>query len=366
MNPQKSMRHKRSQVLKFFAAVILDIALTTGIVAGDYVYNYIMPQKLTSLNYQTIISPSPQSSRTDLSPSSTSPAKKNDSVMQFSNTLKSPWAEKFKDKFSDKVISTSTTYRSSNLSIELTYKNYDSKNLDYSENGKHLKYGSRVAYVLADIYISDISCLKTAFAKDTYGIGYSELLSSMSDNIKSVLSVNGDSYSNNRHKNNGTIIRNGMVYRSDTSTEETCVLYHDGTMKIYTPQDFNANQVVADGAWQTWVFGPSLLDANGNAKTKFITWDYIRQSHPRTAIGYYEPGHFCLLIVDGRKPGYSRGMYLEEMSKLFADLGCTAAYNLDGGHSSSMDMNGAVVSKPYKPSREVSDGIFICEPEVQK
>lgn len=62
-----------------------------------------------------------------------------------------------------------------------------------------------------DIYINDISCFKTAFARDTYGVGYSEKLSDMASRIGSVLAVNGDSYSNNRHKNNGIIIRNALI-----------------------------------------------------------------------------------------------------------------------------------------------------------
>ena len=103
-----------------------------------------------------------------------------------------------------------------------------------------------------------------------------------------------------------------------------------------------------------------LLDANGKANDKFWTWTYIRRSHPRTAIGYFEPGHYCLLLVDGRQQN-SRGMFLDEMAKVFEDLGCKVAYNLDGGHCSFMEMNGKVVNDPYKPEHEIEDGIFITE-----
>lgn len=246
--------------------------------------------------------------------------------------------------------------------MELTTGHFDSGVSDSA----HMRYGSSVSYTLADIYVADISCLQTAFARDTYGTGYVESLSRMSERMKSVLAVNGDSYSNNRHRNNGTIIRNGTVYRIAPSTEETCVLYRDGTMATYTPQQFDAQAVIEQGAWQTWIFGPSLLDENGGAKKDFLTWNYITESHPRTAIGYYEPGHYCLLVVDGRQSGYSRGMFLEEMSRLFADLGCKAAYNLDGGHCSFMTRGVNVISHPYKPDKNISDGIFLCEPEVQK
>lgn len=192
--------------------------------------------------------------------------------------------------------------------------------------GKHKKYGTKCAYVLADIYVGNINCIQTAFADDTYGVGYEEPLADMSARLGSVFAVNGDSYSNNKHQDNGTIIRNGVLYRAKQSDAETCVLFRDGSLKIYPPGPIDAQQLMADGAWQSWIFGPSLLDENGKAKTDFTTWDYIKESHPRTAIGYYEPGHYCILAVDGRQPDYSRGMFLDEMAAVFEQLGCKAAY----------------------------------------
>lgn len=270
------------------------------------------------------------------------------------------WHEKFADKFTDQVVATDTSYTSPDLSIQLSYNQYDTGKSDTSASGKHEKYGTKISYVLADIYVGDITCIQTAFAQNMYGVGYSEKLSDMSAKMKSVLAVNGDSYSNNRHKDNGTIIRNGVVYRSRQTDAETCVLNWDGTMDIYSPGQIDIEQLIKQGAYQSWVFGPSLLDENGKAKTSFLTWNYIRQSHPRTAIGYYEPGHYCLLLVDGRQDS-SRGMFLDEMAKVFEDLGCKAAYNLDGGHCSFMTFQSQVANHPYKPEHEVSDGIFITE-----
>ena len=276
------------------------------------------------------------------------------------------WHQKFADKFTDTVQTTADSYTSPDLSIRLTKNQYDSKTLDYSENGKHKQYGSNVSYVLADIYVGDITCLQTAFAQDTYGIGYSEKLSGMSQRMKSILSVNGDSYSNNRHKNNGTIIRNGVIYRNEQTDAETCVLNWDGTMDIYKPNQVDKNLLVKKGAYQSWIFGPSLLNDDGTAKTDFMTWNYIKESHPRTAIGYYEPGHYCLLLVDGRQDT-SRGMFLDEMAKVFEKLGCKKAYNLDGGHCSFMMFEGNTANHPYKPEHEIPDGVFLVDSmEAQK
>lgn len=86
--------------------------------------------------------------------------------------------------------------------------------------------------------------------------------------MKSVLAVNGDSYSNSRHRDNVTIIRNGVIYRAQQTDMETCVLNWDGTMKIYNPEEMDTQKLIDSGAYQSWIFGPSLLDGNGKAKQR--------------------------------------------------------------------------------------------------
>lgn len=314
----------------------VDMLLAAVIVLGVWIVNYKIPQKGTraELNQQKI-----------------------ENVIQDG---KQDWHDKFADKFTDQTMITDTSYTSPNVSIQLSFHQYDTGILDHTSAGKHEKYGTNISYVLADIYIGNISCLQTAFAQDIYGVGHTEKLTVMSQRLHAILGVNGDSYSNDRHKNNGTIIRNGIIYRHEQSDAETCVLNSDGTMDIYNPGEVDWQQLVERGAYQSWVFGPSLLDENGKAKQDFATWDYIRQSHPRTAIGYYEPGHYCLLLVDGRQKS-SRGMFLNEMADVFEKLGCKVAYNLDGGHCSFMSYQDKIVNHPYKPEHEIADGIFITE-----
>ena len=349
--------------------IVVDIAAAALIMVGVWGFNYLIPQKGVSAvpmqssftkntnNQDTLMEKMEE--QTDIQMEDTSG--QNASLQRTNITMDTQdWHKKFADKFTDQVVSTDTSYTSPNVSVQLSYHQYDTGKLDKSNSGKHEKYGTKISYVLADIYVGDITCFQTAFAKDTYGVGYSEKLTDMSARMKSVLAVNGDSYSNNRHEDNGTIIRNGVIYRNKQTTEETCVLNWNGTMDIYQPGQVDLQQLVDRGAYQSWIFGPSLLDESGKAKSTFLTWDYIRESHPRTAIGYYEPGHYCLLLVDGRQDS-SRGMFLDEMAKVFEDLGCKAAYNLDGGHCSFMTMKNQVANHPYKPEHEVEDGIFITE-----
>ena len=64
-----------------------------------------------------------------------------------------------------------------------------------------------------------------------------------------------------------------------------CVLYQDGTMATYGPNQFDPQAALEQEILQTWIFAPRLLDDRGKALTSFDTWDYIKKIHPRTALG---------------------------------------------------------------------------------
>jgi exopolysaccharide biosynthesis protein len=87
----------------------------------------------------------------------------------------------------------------------------------------------------------------------------------------------------------------------------------------------------------------------------------IQGTNPRTGIGILSNNHFVFVVVDGRDPGYSRGVTLAEFAQIFKDLGCTTAYNLDGGGSSTMYFMGEVVNNPSQKhgERAVSDILYV-------
>lgn len=65
--------------------------------------------------------------------------------------------------------------------------------------------------------------------------------------------------------------------------------------------------------------------------------------------------------MDGRQSGYSRGLEIDRFAQLFADLGCTVAYNLDGGQSAVMTFNQQVYNQPYLGGRNSGDILLIRE-----
>ena len=252
-----------------------------------------------------------------------------------------PLEEKNADLFTDTVVITENSYSSPDIAVTVT---------------EETALNGRVTYYLADIYVRDITCFQSALAGGTYGRGYRDSISDMAALNSALLAINGDYYGNT---NEGVVIRNGVIYRANRTDCDVCVLYYDGVMRVMPGSSFSVEEAIADGAWQAWTFGPALLDTDGSPLTAFSSTNRIIAANPRTAIGYYEPGHYCMVVVDGR--GESAGITLPDLSRLFYDLGCTAAYNLDGGNSSVMVWQDAVINNPSGGGRESSDALLIAE-----
>lgn len=219
-----------------------------------------------------------------------------------------------------------------------------------------------ITYYTADVYISDIEQLRTAFAEGSYGKNIREPTLDMAKENQAVLAISGDSYGNSEA---GVVVRNGRLYRSTVSDAEICTLFYDGTMEIYTPEEFDRQEILEKDVWQIWNFGPSLLD-NGEVKETFQTTSYLNGENPRCGIGYVSPGHYKFVVADGRSTGYSRGATMSEFAQIMKAEGCILAYNLDGGKSSAMVFQNNYVNQPAGGGRDISDIIYIGKVETDE
>ncbi len=113
------------------------------------------------------------------------------------------------------------------------------------------------------------------------------------------------------------------------------------------------------------VAGVPLLIRNGKID---ITWEqekagrsFVEMRHPRTAVAKLKDGKFLMITVDGRQPGVSVGMNLQELADYILSLGALDAMNLDGGGSTTMFLDGSVVNKTSdkEGERKVSDAIVV-------
>lgn len=210
-----------------------------------------------------------------------------------------------------------------------------------------------LVYYVADIRLNSLEYFKTAFAKNKYGRNIREATSTQARNNNAILAINGDycGYDNTR----GLVIRNGTLYR-DTPHVESLVLMNTGEM-IISPTTDTGSSLIERGAIHSWSFGPTLVTdgeyANRSSRLN------VKREDPRTGLGMIEPYHYVFIVVDGRSRA-SDGLNMKDFAQLFIDLGCTVAYNLDGGGTATMVMNDKVVNKPcYGKERNISDIIYI-------
>ncbi|MGB7156509.1 MAG: phosphodiester glycosidase family protein [Tepidisphaeraceae bacterium] len=83
-----------------------------------------------------------------------------------------------------------------------------------------------------------------------------------------------------------------------------------------------------------------LLQAGNNvAPANNPTEGHFLHLHPRTAVGMAPGNKLLLATIDGRRAGFSEGMYLREVADLLKSYGATEAINLDGGGSTTMAMD---------------------------
>ena len=231
--------------------------------------------------------------------------------------------------------------------------NYRSANVSVTVERR--SYAGSVCFV-ADIYLQDIRCLASAFANGRFKGGSARVPALARDN-DAILAVNGDFGS---QRNMGPIVRNGVTYLPRVSRYwDLCVLTYAGELLPFPYRTLTTERFETLDVWQSFVFGPSLLDESGGAKTTFHS--AVTAVNPRTVIGYYAPGHYCLLTVDGRQGKYSKGLTMEQLSAFCAELGMRAAYNLDGGQSSVMATRTGTINHPAGGGRAVSDIVYVRE-----
>ena len=91
---------------------------------------------------------------------------------------------------------------------------------------------------------------------------------------------------------------------------------------------------------------------------------FSSEKHPRTAVGYTHDRRFLIMmVVDGRRPDYSRGVDLIELAELMLSFECYDAVNMDGGGSSTMVINNEVVNQPsdFTGPRPVANCLLVVD-----
>lgn len=149
-----------------------------------------------------------------------------------------------------------------------------------------------------------------------------------------VFAITGDYVLNNKSIA-GVMIRQGTVF-ANTKKRPTMAVMPDGSLKVFEPGGTNAKSLQAQGVKDAFSFGPILVkDGRIHPSVKH---HYLWLHNWRSAIGQVSPGHYiCIVAING--------IDLTQLAQLFVDNHCTTAYNLDGGHSSTIVFMGEQLYK---------------------
>ena len=256
-----------------------------------------------------------------------------------------------------------------------SFKEYAKGELEYHTDKMSVSIEQKkkdgLTYYVCDIQLTDVSQLRTAFAGDDFKSGIYEAVSSIAGRYSPVLAINADFC---RYHRNGVIIRNGELLRKQNITKHHLMIVDEnGDMSVLTnrteKQGLVADRLMKSNTWQTFEFGPVLVE-NGEATTlpnSFYVNTHDGYNEPRTAVGQIGPLHYMVIVVDGRREGYSTGCSIPKLQELFMDEHVQFAFNLDGGGSTTLYFLGKVINMPSGgKERSVSDILMFMPNPVKE
>lgn len=204
---------------------------------------------------------------------------------------------------------------------------------------EYTNYGGKtypLVYFVAHIRMRDVNSFRTVQSADNRNGAGALKPWIIARRNKAVLMITGDNLTESDTQYKSILIRDGKVFL-DSAKSDIMAMYPDMTLRLFSPRETNASELLMDGVREAFSFGPTLI-RDGVFTTEDIdqTARIANETNPRTGLGMIDPGHFVAIVVDGRQKEYSYGMRLSAFGELFVKEGCVEAYNLDGGVSACM------------------------------
>lgn len=133
----------------------------------------------------------------------------------------------------------------------------------------------------------------------------------------------------------GLVVSGGVLVSpvDDGDKARSALVFRDGVASIESPP-------IELAGIDTAVGGFGVVLRAGEAFRDLSTPPGVLDGvHPRTAVAVADEGRTLMLFaVDGRQPGYSEGVDLEELGRLLRHYGAVDGLNLDGGGTTAMVM----------------------------
>lgn len=215
------------------------------------------------------------------------------------------------------------------------------------------------------IEIPDASKVRVAMTKDLKVQG--EKTSDMAKEHNAIAAINGGAFNDNTSGTfggaaaypSGFVITKGNVVYDDSknSSESVAAFTKAGRLIV---GNYTLRELIKDNVTEAMCFRPPALIINGKPQ---ITSANAASSglQPRTAIGQKKDGTVLFLVMDGRQNLVKSGASLKDAQDELLNHGAVNATNLDGGFSSTIYYNGAVINNPrgWNGERYVATAFYV-------
>lgn len=224
------------------------------------------------------------------------------------------------------------------------------------------------------VQIAEPNQLRTIVTKDTNPIR-------LADRIDAIVAINGDYYPNGRPE--GTIYRNRDLMRNPRSTQsryDLLIIDDEGDFHIlHRPANDAEAFVPYEGSiLHSFIFGPGLVIDGKLMSDDTDTFEHnnygsgagmgLHKKTSRQALCQMDKLSYLILTTEGPNESVNGGFTAAEMAELAYNVGAVNAYNLDGGNSATLVMDGVKMNRFGKGGfREVEDLIYFvtAEPYVE-
>lgn len=222
--------------------------------------------------------------------------------------------------------------------------------------------GGKLRWYEAHVYTKGSSELFDfyPFDKDhykSYGDRYKEYPEKIAKQHQLVFAINSDYFIYRIERDHeesyaypiGVIIRDGEVFYDRPKKANSTVyppldvmaLYPDGSVSLHKNAKITAKELLKAGATDTLSFGPILVE-NGQVSPR--SKEFGNTPNPRTGFGIVEPGHYVVVVAEGKRKGVTEGESCIWLGEKMAELGCQSAINLDGGATSVLIFMGEQIN----------------------
>ncbi|MCI8544934.1 MAG: phosphodiester glycosidase family protein [Bacilli bacterium] len=196
-------------------------------------------------------------------------------------------------------------------------------------------------YLVAIYDPSRISLVSSRY----YG-NWGQYLEEIAKQHKAKVGINASGFDDTNQVGNGAkaagiFIKSGKLIEGKPNTIAKLIGFNKEHVLML--MNATAQEAISQGMVDAVEFGPFLI-VNGKPAEMKGNGGWGISS--RTAIAQRKDGIVLFLVIDGRQPGYSMGTNIREITKILLRYKAYNAANLDGGASSSLNIEGKLVSKP--------------------